>query len=99
LLCDKCHSLISDTPYYLNKDEKEGVVCFDCINTECSQCRKIIPHSPDYLRQLLPGGENSSSFPKENKNYQSDEENFSQGKKNYLPICKSCRAKRIDYDK
>jgi hypothetical protein len=80
LVCDKCQIKIFDTPHYVNKEEKEGVICFDCANTKCVGCRKTIPHSTDYFQKLLPGPEG----PKHKSN----------SAENYLPFCKACQAKK-----
>ncbi|CAJ0919116.1 489_t:CDS:2 [Entrophospora sp. SA101] len=80
LVCDKCQIKIFDTPHYVNKEEKEGVICFDCANTKCIECHKTIPHSSGYFQKLLPGPEGQKIK--------------SSNTGNYLPLCRICQAKK-----
>ncbi|RHZ36406.1 hypothetical protein [endosymbiont GvMRE of Glomus versiforme] len=84
LFCDSCKKKIFDTPYYIDKDKEEGVICFDCVNTKCLGCRKYIPRSPDYFQKLLPG-------------LQGEKNKSGDSAGNYLPLCKSCQAKKINH--
>ncbi|RHZ36693.1 hypothetical protein [endosymbiont GvMRE of Glomus versiforme] len=81
LICDKCNVKIFDTPYYINKEEREGIVCFDCASTKCLGCHKTILHSSDYFQKLLLGLER--------------EKTRSSHSENYFPFCKSCQTKKI----
>lgn len=78
LVCDKCQIKIIDTPHYLNKEEREGIICFDCANTKCLDCRKTIPRSQNYFQNLLPGPAG-------------EKENYSTS---YSSLCKSCQEKK-----
>ncbi len=84
LYCDKCNERkIGNPSYFINEEEKEGIMCFNCVSTECLKCHKTIPHSPEYLASYFQRAEKEK------------DKNFSE--KNYFPLCKSCQLSRNSY--
>ena len=85
IVCDNCQKkLLFDEPYYANPKEKEGIICFDCAGTKCSQCYKTILRSPEQIQKLLlPSSEDKKS-----------EKVKTEAFNDFPLLCKACQAKR-----
>lgn len=43
-----------ESPYYIDRDRQEGLLCFECASTKCSKCSKTILLPATYFEKLFP---------------------------------------------